>query len=108
MGVKGSLSALGWAIVLLAVIQMILALVITGLLFETYFLDESQPAYERRQVFEYFGTFTRAMLSMFEMTLANWPPICRLLSEQVSEYFVAFCLLHKLTVGFAVVGIING
>merc|ERR1712060_367865 len=28
--------------------------------------------------------------------------------ENVSEWFMVICLLHKLTVGFAVIGIING
>ena len=42
------------------------------------------------------------------MALANWPPVCRLLMENVNEWFMVVCLLHKLTVGFAVIGIING
>ena len=36
------------------------------------------------------------------------PPICRLLAEKVDEWWVLFCLLHKLSIGFAVVGVING
>ncbi|CAE7262782.1 unnamed protein product [Symbiodinium necroappetens] len=48
------------------------------------------------------------MLSMFEITLGNWPPVCRLLSEKVSEWFMLLCVLHKLVIGFAVVGVING
>ncbi|CAK9029168.1 unnamed protein product [Durusdinium trenchii] len=52
--------------------------------------------------------FTRSMLSMFEITLGNWPPVCRRLSEKVSEWFMLLCILHKLVIGFAVVGVING
>merc|ERR1711964_512671 len=63
---------------------------------------------ERRQVYEYFGSFTRAMLSMFEITLANWPPICRMLSENVSPWFMLFAVCHKLSVGFTVVAVIQG
>ena len=62
----------------------------------------------QRKIFEYFGTFTRSILSMFEMTLANWPTVCRTLGEEVSEWFVLFCLLHKILIGSAAVGIING
>merc|ERR1712113_391038 len=32
----------------------------------------------------------------------------RLLSESISEWFTLFCLCHKLTIGFAVVAVING
>eukprot|EP00971_Amphidinium_carterae_P103004 2038756-Amphidinium_carterae.1 len=31
----------------------------------------------RMAVYEYFGTFSRSLLSLFEMTLANWPPVAR-------------------------------
>merc|ERR1719265_2148536 len=45
---------------------------------------------------------------MFEITLGNWPVIARLLSEEVSQWFIILCLVHKLTVGFAVIGVITG
>eukprot|EP00928_Gymnodinium_smaydae_P053622 TRINITY_DN3756_c0_g1_i1.p1 TRINITY_DN3756_c0_g1~~TRINITY_DN3756_c0_g1_i1.p1 ORF type:complete len:183 (-),score=33.02 TRINITY_DN3756_c0_g1_i1:248-796(-) len=45
---------------------------------------------------------------MFEITLANWPTACRVLSENVSEWFMPMAIMHKLCIGFAVVGVING
>jgi hypothetical protein len=45
---------------------------------------------------------------MFEITLGNFPPVSRLLMENVTEWFVVFSLLHKMSIGFAVVGVING
>jgi hypothetical protein len=73
-----------------------------------YFDNDDYPIQDRREIFEYFGTFSRAMLSMFELTLANWPPICRALVEKVNEWFMLFFIIHKVTVGFAVIGVING
>lgn len=35
-------------------------------------------------VYTYFGTFSRSLLTMFEITLANWPPVCRALTENVT------------------------
>jgi hypothetical protein len=105
---KGSLRILGWSCVLLLVVQTLIALVIFFVLSETYFSDDRYPIEDRRKVFAYFGSFSRAMLSMFEMTLANWPPVCRLLVESVNEAFMIFFILHKLTRGFAVIGGING
>merc|ERR1719198_2319740 len=78
------------------------------MLFDFYFREDKYPVEERQQVYEYFGTFSRSMLSMFEITLANWPPVARLLSENVSEFFMPICVVHKLLIGFAVVGVING
>lgn len=44
---------------------------------------------------------------MFEITLANWPPVSRLLAENVSEWFMLFGVLHKLAIGFAVVSVVS-
>merc|ERR1712151_1446969 len=86
---------------LLFMIQVLVAFTINQLLDEFYFRGD-HPQDELEDVFEYWGSFSRALLSTFEMTLANWPPVCRMLMENVSEWFMVICLLHKLTVGFAV------
>jgi hypothetical protein len=83
-------------------------LIVGQILQATYFEDESKSEKGQHDVFQMFGTLSRSVLSMFELTLANWPPICRLLVEEVSEWFMLFCLMHKLTIGFAVIGVING
>jgi len=112
--IRGLGRILLWAVVLLALLQCSCALFLTQFLHASYFVDVSvanlSPAEleMHQKLFEYFGTFTRCVLSMFELTLANWPPVTRLLSEEVSEWFMLFCLLHKLTIGFAVMGVITG
>jgi len=68
----------------------------------------SEELEKRRKIYEYFGSFTRCLLSMFELTLANWPPVTRLLSEELHEVYSLLCVIHKLTIGFAVIGVING
>jgi len=45
---------------------------------------------------------------MYEITLGNWPPVARILAEEVSEWFSLICIVHKLTIGFAVIGVITG
>jgi voltage-gated sodium channel len=102
------------AMVLLILVLMMCSLIIGPVLTHTYFkdVDRSNKSEEEllhyRSVYEYFGTFSRCMLSMFELTLADWPPGTRLLVEEVSEYWSPVCLLFKLTVGFALVAVING
>jgi len=105
--IRSSAIVLAWSCMLLFMIQVLVAFVINQLLEEFYFPFDHDEA-EKKATFEYFGTFSRALLSTFEMTLANWPPVCRILVEYVNEWFMVLCLLHKLTVGFAVIGIING
>jgi len=105
--IYGSVHALIWVAVLLILVQMTFALLLSQVLL--FFLeDDAFDLADRRDIFEYFGNFTRSMLSMFEITLGNWPPIARLLQEKVSSWFVVFSLLHKIIFGFACVAVING
>ncbi|CAK0894528.1 unnamed protein product [Prorocentrum cordatum] len=54
-----------------------------------------------------YGSFSRAFLTMFEISLANWPESCRVLVEDVHELFIIYALLHKMILGFAAVGVVN-
>eukprot|EP00439_Symbiodinium_sp_Y106_P021628 s261_g2.t1 len=46
-------------------------------------------------------------LSMFEILFANWGPSCRILVENVSEWFSVFFLLYRCVLGFAIVNVVN-
>jgi hypothetical protein len=105
--INGCWKALGWSCAILMALQAFSAFVITQLLFTTYFSDEGRPIEERREVFLYFGSFVRSLFSTFELAMANWPTPARVLFENVSEWFMWLCLLHKLVVGFAFIGVIN-
>merc|ERR1712176_1387821 len=70
--------------------------------------DESHPEEDRLQTYLYFGTFSRAMITTFELALANWGPICHFLVDNVGEWYGHVILLYKLGVGFAVVNVISG
>eukprot|EP00928_Gymnodinium_smaydae_P049059 TRINITY_DN32893_c0_g1_i1.p1 TRINITY_DN32893_c0_g1~~TRINITY_DN32893_c0_g1_i1.p1 ORF type:complete len:575 (+),score=99.80 TRINITY_DN32893_c0_g1_i1:57-1727(+) len=105
--IKSSFSVLFWTFVLLSMVQLMMALFLNQLLLEFYFTDDPDSMDKQHDVFTYFGTFTRAFFSMYELTLANWPPACRLLAQNVTEWFFLYGVLHKLSIGFAVVGVIN-
>jgi Ca2+-binding EF-hand superfamily protein len=72
-----------------------------------YIADISQPEDLRREVFGYYGTFWRAMITMFEITFANWGPLCRLLIDNISEWFGVFFLIYRCVVGFAMLSVIQ-
>jgi len=103
-----SVSILAWTSVLFFIFQMSLALFLTSYLNEYYFSRDDVTEESKLLVYTYFGTFARALFSMFEITLGNWPPMSRMLAENVSEYFMFFGVVHKLTAGFAFVGVVNG
>jgi len=103
---KGSFAVLLWSVVLLALVQMMLAFLLQQLL-EGYILDEDNPEAKRKEVYRFYGSFARSMLTMFEITLGNWMVPCRALVENVSEWYMLFSLAHKLAIGFSVVSVIT-
>jgi hypothetical protein len=106
--IRGSAVSLGWSICLLGLFQIVVALCVNSILANWYLEDSKYPEEERLIVFQYWGSFSRAILTTFEITLADFPEPCRMLSEFYSEWFAVFFVAHKLTIGFAVIGVING
>jgi Ca2+-binding EF-hand superfamily protein len=94
--------------VLFFVVLVFFGLLLQQLLVAVYFAGDDQPLEERQELYIFFGTFSRATFSMFELTFANWPPIARLLSERVSQWFMLFMMIYKMTLGFCLVGVVNG
>merc|ERR1711957_258102 len=48
------------------------------------------------------------MVTLFEVTLANWVRVCRLLMQNVSPYWSIFFITYKCVMGFAVMKVISG
>jgi hypothetical protein len=111
--IRASLGSLLFSTLLLVLILTLFAMIFCQY-FRYMYLCEHAPLRDqmtadvKMQLFQYFGTYTRSMLSLFELTLANWPAITRFLLEEVHEGFGTICICIKLAVGVAVVGVING
>jgi len=104
--IKGSVSALGWSSVVLLVIEMMFALALNLLLVDFWEDDEIVPE-RRERLYEYFGTFTKSLLTMLEMLLGNWFVVTRILTD-FNEAFMVFGIFHQLVFGFAVIEVISG
>lgn len=48
------------------------------------------------------------MLTLFEISLANFLPVTRAMMTNVGEFYLIFALVHKFCIGFAVVMVITG
>eukprot|EP00747_Dinoflagellata_sp_TGD_P169387 gnl/TRDRNA2_/TRDRNA2_198265_c0_seq1.p1 gnl/TRDRNA2_/TRDRNA2_198265_c0~~gnl/TRDRNA2_/TRDRNA2_198265_c0_seq1.p1 ORF type:complete len:629 (-),score=95.89 gnl/TRDRNA2_/TRDRNA2_198265_c0_seq1:182-2068(-) len=104
--IRAGLGALVWSFFLLLIMQGTMALLICQLL-ANYYSDDYVDSNKRREVFGFFGTFSNAMLSMFEISLANWVPICRLLFRDVHEWYGVLFVLYRCMLCFAVVKVIT-
>merc|ERR1712008_393994 len=67
----------------------------------------NEPPENHKEVYKYYGSFARSMLTMFEITLGNWIVPARALVENVSEWYMLFFLAHKMIIGFSVVSVIT-
>ncbi|CAE7527122.1 Cacna1h [Symbiodinium pilosum] len=101
-----SIDMLFWSFCLLAFLQCVAGLIISTFCRE-YIGDDSHDQVQREEVFKYFGTFTRTFLTMFEVLFANWGPPCRVLVENISEWFSVFFLLYRCVIGFAVLNVVG-
>eukprot|EP00928_Gymnodinium_smaydae_P073558 TRINITY_DN56744_c0_g1_i2.p1 TRINITY_DN56744_c0_g1~~TRINITY_DN56744_c0_g1_i2.p1 ORF type:complete len:279 (-),score=33.77 TRINITY_DN56744_c0_g1_i2:69-905(-) len=105
--IKACVGILFWTFVTFGLVQLLFSLVLTQYL-HTFYFDATDNSSDQVLVFAYYGTFLRSYFSLWEITLGNWPPACRVLAEHVSEHFFTLGLIHRIVFGFALVAIING
>lgn len=101
-----STTMLFWSFCLLTFFQCVFGMVASTLC-RDFITDETQNLHYREEVFLYFGTFSRTFLTMFEILFANWAVPCRLLMENISEWFSTFFLVYRCLLGFAVLNVVN-
>uniref|UniRef100_A0A7S1RN73 EF-hand domain-containing protein n=1 Tax=Alexandrium catenella TaxID=2925 RepID=A0A7S1RN73_ALECA len=95
---------LKWTILILFSVMSIVGMVMSQLL-HGYFSDDGSSLADRQQVFDYFGTFTRTLITMCELTLGNWAPPARLLMSRVGELWGLFIIAYRCVFCFAMVNI---
>eukprot|EP00931_Biecheleriopsis_adriatica_P099551 TRINITY_DN7415_c0_g1_i1.p1 TRINITY_DN7415_c0_g1~~TRINITY_DN7415_c0_g1_i1.p1 ORF type:complete len:705 (-),score=116.96 TRINITY_DN7415_c0_g1_i1:171-2285(-) len=101
-----SVQTLFWSLCIICVIQCIAAMII-GSALKSFMDDPEQNIELRIAIFRYYGTFSKSILTMFEVLLANWIPACRILTDNVSEWFALLFILYRCLVGFAVLNVVN-
>mmetsp|Transcript_101099 Transcript_101099/g.174285 ORF Transcript_101099/g.174285 Transcript_101099/m.174285 type:complete len:475 (-) Transcript_101099:101-1525(-) len=104
--VVASVSALTWSFILLLVVQVSAALFINQML-KNNLEDDAGDREVRKELYKYFGTFSNSMVTMFEITLANWVPTCRFLIDNVSGHFFWFYLIYRCIFCFCVIKVIS-
>lgn len=105
--IRASLAILVWSSILLITLITLVALLVHYLL-EDFMKDTDETLVKRQEVYGYFGTFTRAVCTLFEATLGNFSPPMRCLMNNVDESWGAAFLVYKCVVGFAIVRVISG
>merc|ERR1712224_86259 len=108
LSIASSVGALFWSIVLLSVMQMIGAIFMTQTLF-TWLMDGDSSHGPREAIFENWGTFSKSMLTMFQITMAPgaWAGTGRMCIFDVNSWYVLFFVPYGVLVSFAVIRVIS-
>lgn len=104
--IAASMCAAVWSFGILIAVQLIVGLFLNQLA-HTFLMEEGGSPEGKQAVYRYFGTFSGTMLTMFEITMANWMGPCRVLVDNVSEWFIVFFILYRCFFGFAVLKVIS-
>eukprot|EP00929_Paragymnodinium_shiwhaense_P042696 TRINITY_DN22051_c0_g1_i2.p1 TRINITY_DN22051_c0_g1~~TRINITY_DN22051_c0_g1_i2.p1 ORF type:complete len:367 (-),score=52.18 TRINITY_DN22051_c0_g1_i2:83-1183(-) len=100
-------SVLLWSLVLLFLCMVVSTVFLNYVLQDAITNPENTPE-DRARTYEYFGTFTRGLLSMYEITMGNYANIARHLHENVSEWYLPLVLGYRCLVSFALIKVISG
>ncbi|CAE8720703.1 unnamed protein product [Polarella glacialis] len=104
--IRASVGMLFWSLCLLFIIQCIAGMMLSSLV-DPFMKNTEIDPHVRRLVFRYYGTFSGSMLTMFEVLFANWPTPCRILVDNVSEWFGLWFIIYRCLVGFAVLNVVQ-
>jgi len=106
-GIKTGGSVLLWVATLLIPIMSACALGMNYSVLD-FMEDESKDIEHRLTCWNYFGTFAKAMISMFEVTFGNWVPICRFLYNNVDSKYALGFMVYQLVMKIAVIRVMYG
>lgn len=99
-------TALLWSLSLIWILQVTVAITLCQIL-ENFMGDDTKSLATRQSVFQYFGTMSNAILTMFEITFGNWVISCRFFHESVSEWFGCFYIFYRCCFLFAIMNVIT-
>merc|ERR1712187_287723 len=106
MGIQSSVATLSWSVLILLVVQCMFGMIMSQIVLD-FIMHDSHDIESRKKVFSYYGTFTRSLITMFEIHLANFAPACRVIVENVGELYGYIFLTYRCVVGFAILNVIN-
>mmetsp|Transcript_15553 Transcript_15553/g.32934 ORF Transcript_15553/g.32934 Transcript_15553/m.32934 type:complete len:548 (-) Transcript_15553:231-1874(-) len=107
----GSIRACGsillWSMVLLLTVMIVCALCLNHLV-KDFLIGEKHSLDARYAVAVYYGTTSRCIFTMFEITFGNFVPPARVLTENITEWYGVLFIVYRCVVGFAMLAVITG
>ncbi|CAE7470067.1 Scn11a [Symbiodinium natans] len=102
-----SIGALFWSMILLLLLNIAFALMMAQAL-QTFILDERADLDTRILMNQYYGSFTQAFYTIFEVTHSgSWPSRVRPVLDSVDPWYAALFLPYIALVVFAVIRVVT-
>jgi len=104
--VRASQRTLFWSMLLLFMMQYVIGMIVFQLT-QGFIQDEKNDIDQRRLIFNYYGTFMKTQITMFEITHVNYSRAVRILADYCSEWWAWFFIVYRCCVAFAFVSVIK-
>lgn len=104
--VRTTFSTLCWAMLLLFMVKAVFGMLVSQLVY-TFLTDPDADEEAKTAIYRYYGTFTRTMFTMFEVTHVNYSRAARVLTDNMDEGWAWFFVVYRVVVGFAVLQVIR-
>jgi Ca2+-binding EF-hand superfamily protein len=101
-----SWDTLFWSLLMLFGIKWTYSLLVFQLV-QPYLEDPEGNPDDQRAVYEYYGTFTKTMITMFEITHVNYARAVRLLINKIGEGYAWVFIAYRVMISFAVLQVIR-
>jgi len=96
-----------WTAVLLFFVHTLVGMCLNSLLVG-YMENHDNTHAQRTEIFKYFGTYSRCIITMTELTLGNFIPVLRCLTDNVNELYGHALVMYKICIGYAMMRVIGG
>lgn len=104
--VAASRSTLLWSMILIFMIQTVAGMFVVQLA-ASFVTNESNTMAARLDVYKYYGTFSKASFSMFEVTHVNYARAARVLTDNISEAWALFFVVYRVCIAFAFMQVVR-
>lgn len=104
--IQASVHTLVWSLCIVCLMQSVSGMFLTQML-QPMMTHPGTPPDVQANLFKYYGTFYRSMLTMFEVSFANWSPPCRILVDNVHEWWGTYFVIYRCMLGFAVLSVVQ-
>lgn len=106
--ISSSVLTLGWSLAVLITMQSIMGLTMASLVQGIVEDETNQIPFDiKKTLFYYYGTFSKTMMTMFQILFSNWIPCARILIDNVSEWYAAVFVIYRCFIGFAVMSVVR-